>query len=255
VATINAALALGDLLAREGLHAVLERSLGIGVVEAGPDERSVLKTKPDVVFVDAAASSSGRVGAAELVGEIDRRRWTTAVILVTRHPDLDDVLALFEAGLAGRGYLLEERLQSPGELFGAIETVVAGGWVLDPWVASVLSERRRLEDSSALARLTPRESDVIAEIADGKSNAAIARSLSISKRGVEHHIASILSKLDLGSDDEVSRRVAATLLYLRCGAASTRAWRLQDDALALQAEAQQQLSRGARRRAAEQRSG
>ena len=255
MATIKAALALGDLLAREGLHAVLERAPGIGVVEAEPDERSVLKTKPDVVFVDAAASSSGRMGAAELVGEIERRRWATAVIVVTRQPDLDDVLAFFEAGLARRAYLLEERLRSPGELFRAIETVIAGGWVLDPWVASELNKRRRLEDTSPLAVLTPREHDVITEIADGKSNAAIARSLSISKRGVEHHIASILSKLDLGSDDEVSRRVAATLLYLRCGAASTRASRLQDDALALQAEAQQQRRRGERRRAAEQRSG
>jgi DNA-binding NarL/FixJ family response regulator len=233
MSTIRAALAVRDLLAREGLHAVLERDPQIEVLETSADEAhvdSVLEPKPDVVIVDAVASSPGYVGGIDLADAIERREWETGVILVSRRPDLDDALALFQYGLARRGYLLEERLSEGKELVEAIETVLAGGWVLDPWVAAQMYERQRFESSSPLARLTPREHDVMAEMATGKSNAAIARSLVISKRVVEHHVASILAKLDLVSDEEVSRRVTATLLYLRSGRAVSTA---------LQAEARQ----------------
>ena len=124
------------------------------------------------------------------------------------------VLKLLESGSDGRGYLLKDRVHNRGELVSAIDAVARGGSVIDPKIVEVLVEAKARAESSMLSRLTPREAEVLAEMAQGKSNTAIAESLVLTKRAVEKHINSIFMKLGLAASDDVSKRVKATLLFL-----------------------------------------
>src|SRR5205823_7123377 len=113
-----------------------------------------------------------------------------------------------------RAYLLKERMRKRDELIGAIEKVAHGGSIIDPVIVDVLIEAQSRAAHSRLSQLTSRERELLAEIATGKSNAAIADSLVLTKRAVEKHVNSIFSKLGLPEDHDVSRRVKATLIYL-----------------------------------------
>ncbi len=123
-------------------------------------------------------------------------------------------LALLEDGSAGRAYLLKERVASVDELARAIRAVAGGGSVIDPLVVDELVRARSAHQQSSLAHLTPRETEILAEMAQGKSNAAIAATLDVSERAVEKHTNSIFSKLGLSEEKDVNRRVKAVLLYL-----------------------------------------
>ena len=127
-------------------------------------------------------------------------------------------LKLLETGSDGRAYLLKERVRDPAQLVSAIESVAAGGSVIDPKVVEVLVTAEARHGRASLAELTPRELEVLGEIAQGKSNTAIAESLVLSKRAVEKHIHSIFFKLGLAEAEDISRRVKAALLYLYDGA-------------------------------------
>jgi DNA-binding NarL/FixJ family response regulator len=109
------------------------------------------------------------------------------------------------------------RVRDRAELVGAIRAVARGGSAIDPQVVDALVQARSHEEQSPLAALTPREREILAEIAEGKSNAAIAASLAVTQRAVEKHINSIFAKLDLPSSQDVSRRVMAALLFLAEG--------------------------------------
>ena len=124
------------------------------------------------------------------------------------------MLSLLESGSSGRAYLLKERVRNPVQLVSAITSVVAAESVIDPAVVDVLVQARAQASRSPLAQLTAREHDVLAEIAQGKSNAAIASSLYLTKRAVEKHVNAIFMKLELGSPEDVSRRVKAALIFL-----------------------------------------
>jgi DNA-binding NarL/FixJ family response regulator len=141
-------------------------------------------------------------------------RPSTGVVVVSQYAQPPYVLALLEHGSDRRGYLLKERIHDRGQLVSAIDTVARGGSVIDPKVVEVLVEARARHDHSPLAQLTPRERDVLAELAEGKSNAAIAESLVLTKRAVEKHINSIFTKLGLAASEDVSKRVKATLMFL-----------------------------------------
>ena len=136
------------------------------------------------------------------------------VVVLSQFTDARFVLGLFESGSARRAYLLKERVSDPDDLAGAIRAVVDGGSVIDPKVVEVLVRARSAQHPSPLSQLTAREHDVLAELAQGKSNSAIAQSLFLTKRAVEKHINSIFTKLELDSPDDVSRRVKAALLFL-----------------------------------------
>ena len=123
-------------------------------------------------------------------------------------------LALLEEGSARRAYLLKERIRDKAELIRAITTVARGGSVIDSQIVDVLIEARARVARSPLAELTPRERQLLGEIAEGKSNAAIAASLVLSKRAVEKHVNAIFAKLNLRDAQDVSRRVKAALVYL-----------------------------------------
>ena len=134
--------------------------------------------------------------------------------MLSQYSNPSYALELLENGSERRGYLLEERVRDRAQLRAAIDAVAAGGSTMDPRIVDVLVEARLRLDASPLVALTPRELDVLAEIAQGKSNAAIAESLILTKRAVEKHINSIFFKLDLAFADDVSKRVKAALLFL-----------------------------------------
>jgi DNA-binding NarL/FixJ family response regulator len=136
------------------------------------------------------------------------------VLVLSQYSEPSYALALLEAGSEGRGYLLKERVHDRAQLVAAVFAVAEGGSVIDPAVVDVLVGAQAGADRSPLAELTAREREVLAEIAQGKSNGAIAESLVLTKRAVEKHINSIFLKLNLSEAEDVSKRVKATLTYL-----------------------------------------
>jgi DNA-binding NarL/FixJ family response regulator len=124
------------------------------------------------------------------------------------------VLALLEFGSDGRAYLLKERVHNLKELTSAIEAVAGGGSVIDPKLVEMLVAARTRADRSPLTELTESERRVLAEVAQGKSNVAVAASLQLSKRAVEKHTHAIFMKLGLASSEDVSKRVKAALMFL-----------------------------------------
>jgi DNA-binding NarL/FixJ family response regulator len=215
---IRVAIADDSLLVREGIQRVLEDVPEIDVVSASGDldelKAAIEETNPDVVLTDIRMPPTNAMEGISLANELHTSRPATGVIVLSQYADPQYALALLEHGSARRGYLLKERLGNPAELVSAIEQVAAGGSVIDVQVVEALVETRRHDEESVVNRLTPREREVLSELASGKNNAAIARDLVISKRAVERHIGSIFAKLDLPEEGEASRRVKATLLYL-----------------------------------------
>jgi DNA-binding NarL/FixJ family response regulator len=136
------------------------------------------------------------------------------VVVLSQYAEPGYALALLESGSDRRAYLLKERVHDAAELVSTIKTVAQGGSVIDPKIVEVLVTAKARAERSPLSELTPREREVLAEIAQGKSNTAIAESLVLTKRAVEKHINSIFLKLDLSYADDVSRRVKAALLFL-----------------------------------------
>jgi DNA-binding NarL/FixJ family response regulator len=242
---VKTAVVVENLLRREGLRRLLARTSEFEIVELAPSEPDLLvaldELRPQVVVADSVSSRPGRggVGFAVEIG----RRGTAGVVLVGEHADAAEARALLELGVGGRGYVVEGRLRSSAELIGAIRKVARGGTAIDVVLAEELAAERRRQKASPLSWLTPREHEVLSEIAAGWSNAAIARSFAISKRAVERHIASIFRKCALSIDGGESRRVAVTLLYLRSNLACAEAAKPQDDARALRAEPRRHVRR------------
>ena len=137
----------------------------------------------------------------------------SGVVVLSHYLEPDYALALFDRGAQGRAYLLKERLSDGLQLVGAIREVARGGSVIDPRVVDALVQAR-MAPPSALATLTPRERETLAEMAQGKSNNAIAESLGLSDRAVEKHISGVFTKLGLAEEHDAHRRVKAVLLYL-----------------------------------------
>jgi len=219
-------VAVRPLLQREGVCAMLGRFAEFDVVAAS--NAGELLTGGDqadgaIVITDdlAALLATSALGVIVLGGE----------------PDAAVARALLEKGAAYRGYLLSDELRSADELAAAIRNVAAGKSAINPRVAVELSRRHRPDDESPISTLTSRQTAVLAEVASGKSNVAIAATLGITKRAVERHIGAIYPKLGLQYDEEASPRVAASLLYLRAKLATERAAALHDESLAVLAQA------------------
>jgi DNA-binding NarL/FixJ family response regulator len=212
--TVRAALADDSLLAREGVQRLLADAPEIELVAVCEDAPSLLEAvegeRPDVVVTELRLPAGGD----ELVSTLRRLDPEMAVVLLSREVDAASALALLEGGSAGRGYLLKARLAGGRQLADALVDVAAGGSVIDPRVVEALVRERGRAERSPLRALTPRELEILREVATGRSNAAIARDLVVTKRAVERHINSIFAKLKLPDENEVSRRVAATLIFL-----------------------------------------
>lgn len=200
-------------LFREGL-ALLLHDAGHEVLAAVGDADAVLvaveRERPELAVVDVRMPPGGDDDGARAAAEIRRLHPDVAVMLLSQHIETRHVLDLVAEG--GFGYLLKDRVLDVDEFLDALRRVGAGGSALDPEVvASLLAVRR--EDP--VAALTPREQQVLALVAEGRTNAGIARALWLTDRTVESHVRSILSKLDLPDSDEHHRRVLAVLAYLR----------------------------------------
>jgi DNA-binding NarL/FixJ family response regulator len=215
---IRVALGEDSMLVREGLRQVLAQQPQIDVVAACEDMPSLLDAieseRPDVVLTDIRMPPSNTDEGIQVATRLRKTRPEVGVIVLSQYADPVYALSLLRDSSDGRGYLLKERLHDPEELRAAIETVAAGGSVIDPKVVEALVDERSRADRSPLAELTARELEVLDQIAQGKSNAAIASSLFLTKRAVEKHINSIFTKLKLTDSEDVSKRVKAALLFL-----------------------------------------
>jgi DNA-binding NarL/FixJ family response regulator len=216
--TIRVTLGEDNLLVREGLQQLLASSPGIEVVAACGDLDSLLDAveteHPDVVLTDIRMPPSNSDEGIQIAGRLRESHPEVGVVVLSQYSEPAYVLNLLESGSDRRGYLLKERIHNRGELVSAIDAVADGGSVIDPKIVEVLVAARTRAERSPLSELTPRELEVLAAIAVGKSNTAIAESLVLTKRAVEKHINSIFMKLGLAAADDVSKRVKATLLFL-----------------------------------------
>jgi len=149
-----------------------------------------------------------------VAGELRESHPEIGVVILSQYADPPLALELFESGSEGRAYLLKERVGDRSELVEAIKAVAERRSVVDPKIIDGLIAERARTAASPLNELTPREREVLAEVAIGKSNAAIASSLFLTKRAVEKHINAIFMKLNLRETEDTSRRVKATLIYL-----------------------------------------
>jgi DNA-binding NarL/FixJ family response regulator len=171
--------------------------------------------RPDVVLTDIRMPPTGTDEGIRAAEQLAVDRPELGIVVLSQHVEPDYALRLFDGGARGRAYLLKERIGDLAQLRHAIDEVVRGGTVLDPLVVDALVEARRRKASSTLERLTSREGEVLALMARGMANSAIADELSLSARAVEKHVSSIMAKLDLPPEDVAThRRVRAVLLYL-----------------------------------------
>jgi DNA-binding NarL/FixJ family response regulator len=177
-------------------------------------EAAIVMLQPDVLITDIRMPPSGGDEGISIAASLRETNPDIGVVVLSQYAEPEYAIALLDSGSGRRAYLLKERIRNRDELIGAIQTVADGGSVVDPKIVDVLIQARVRRARSPLAELTPRERQLLGEIASGKSNGAIAESLVLTKRAVEKHVNSIFSKLGLPDDQEVSRRVKATLLYL-----------------------------------------
>ena len=218
VVPIRVVVADDNLLVREGLQQVLAGQPNIEVVASCTDLASLVEAieadRPDVVLTDIRMPPSMSDEGIRVAAHLRTTHPSIGVVVLSQYSEPSYALALLESGSAGRGYLLKERVHDRSQLVAAIETVADGGSVVDPRIVDILVRARTRAERSPLSELTPREREVLAEIAQGKSNTAIAGSLVLTKRAVEKHINSIFSKLDLVESQSASKRVKATLAFL-----------------------------------------
>ena len=215
---IKVVLAEDSYLVREGVRRMLENEPDIELLAVCEDYDSLLSaitsTQPDVVLTDIRmppTNTDEGIRAAERLRQIQP---AAGVVLLSQYADPAYALAFLEHGTAGRAYLLKERVADLDQLLAAIRQVTQGGSVIDPKVVEALVAARSRVAPSPLARLTPREREVLSLLAEGRSNAAVAKGLVLSERAVEKHINSIFAKLDLPEARDAHRRVKAVLLFL-----------------------------------------
>jgi DNA-binding NarL/FixJ family response regulator len=215
---IRVVLAEDSYIVREGLREILATHDRIEVVASCADYDELLAAveseRPDVVVTDIRMPPTSTDEGIRAAAALRESHPAVGVVVLSAHDDPVYVLALLESGSAGRAYLLKERIHDRLQLVGAVDAVADGGSVIDPKVVEVLVTARRQAARSPLAGLTARETEVLAEIAQGKSNTAVAESLVLTKRAVEKHIHSIFMKLNLAYEQDVSKRVKAALLFL-----------------------------------------
>lgn len=215
---IRVVVAEDSLIVREGLQQLLAASPTLEVVAAYGDVDAVLEAverdRPDVILTDIRMPPSNNDEGIRLADHLRESRPSTGVVVLSQYAEPPYVLALLEHGSDRRGYMLKERIHDRGQLISAIDTVARGGSFIDPKIVEILVGAKARAERSPITELTPRERDVLAEMAQGKSNAAIADSLVLTKRAVEKHINSIFTKLGLAGSEDVSKRVKATLMFL-----------------------------------------
>jgi DNA-binding NarL/FixJ family response regulator len=215
---IRVVLAEDNTLLREGISRLIEAGDELELVGVASDLPGLLamveEQKPDVVVTDIRMPPTGTDEGIKAAAWLREHRPEIGVVVLSQYTAPAYALALLEEGSAGRAYLLKERVAGANELTRTIRTVAEGGSVIDPLIVDVLVQARAKRHKTDLEWLTQRESEILGEMAEGKSNAAIAKSLNVSERAVEKHSNAIFSKLGLSEERDMNRRVKAVLVYL-----------------------------------------
>jgi DNA-binding NarL/FixJ family response regulator len=215
---IRTVVAEDSYLIREALVTVLGASPEVELVAVcrnGEELQTAIdRWSPEVVLTDVRMPPSEADAGIRIASRLRETHPAIGVVVLSQYAEPSYALALLESGTGGRAYLLKERIRGREELIAAIEKVARGGAVIDPLIVDALIEARSRAANSRVAELTPRERELLAEIAAGNSNGAIAKSRVLTKRAVEKHVNSIFAKLNLPETPDVSRRVKATLIFL-----------------------------------------
>jgi DNA-binding NarL/FixJ family response regulator len=212
-------IAEDNYLVREGTRRLLEDSGEVEVVATVGTHDELLdavdRLLPHAVLTDIRMPPDHDMEGIQAAHQIRARHPQVGVVVLSQHADEAYAFQLLKDGTAGLAYLLKERVGDMDELLRALRETVAGRSVIDPVVVEALLDWRGRLAHSPLATLTARETDVLREMAQGKTNAAIAGSLSVSESAVEKYANAIFSKLGLSEEPQVHRRVAAVLAFLR----------------------------------------
>ncbi len=213
-------IAEDNLLLREGLVALL-RERGIDVVAQAEDGEGLLRIvaghKPDLAIVDVRLPPSFTDEGVRAAIEARSRDPRLAILILSQYVEPVYTSELLAAGDGGIGYLLKERVGEVRTFVEALERVAGGGTALDREVVAELVRARHAGDSGGIAGLTPREREALSLMAEGKTNAAIARAMVVTPGAVEKHVSNIFAKLDLPATDDDHRRVLAVLAFLGAG--------------------------------------
>lgn len=216
--TTRIVLAEDNYLVREGVGKLIDSQPDLALVTACADYdalmAAVVAEEPDVVVTDIRMPPTGTDEGIRAASAIRQSHPDMGVVVLSQYADPTYAMTFLDGGSKGRAYLLKERVSDIDQLATAIREVAQGGSVIDPLVVDALVTARSKAADSPMRRLTPRETEILAEMAQGKNNAAVASSLVLSERAVEKHINSIFSKLSLSEEPDVHRRVKAVLLFL-----------------------------------------
>lgn len=218
--SLRVVIAEDHYLVREGTRQLLESSGRIEVVASVGDGAELVdaveRLRPDAVIADIRMPPNHQTEGIDAARAIRAAHPTVGVVILSQYANALYAFELFQDGTAGLAYLLKERIGDLNELLSALVTVTDGGSVIDPEVVESLLSRGTTVSRSGMGDLTQRETEVLREMAQGKSNRAIAEALYISESAVEKHISAILAKLELDpGDSALNRRVAAVLTFLR----------------------------------------
>jgi DNA-binding NarL/FixJ family response regulator len=207
-----------NYLVRQGVTSLLTEVEDIDVVAVATDLASLLEsvaeTSPDVVLTDIRMPPTHTNEGIQAARQIRSRHPGVGVVVLSQYVEEDYAFDLLSDGVEGLGYLLKERVTEVDELVRALQDVCRGGSALDPRVVEGLLARRSSGPASPLAGLTDRELEVLGQMATGRGNAAIARTLYLSERAVEKHISTVFQKLGLPAEGDMNRRVVAVLTFL-----------------------------------------
>jgi DNA-binding NarL/FixJ family response regulator len=219
--TIRVVLAEDNALLREGVARLIDATADLELVGSVSDLPALLAAiadqMPDVLVTDIRMPPTGTDEGIQAANQLRTEHPEVGVVVLSQYANPAYALALLAEGSAGRAYLLKERVGGVDDLVHAIREVAAGGSVIDPAVVEALVAANARSTASDVDRLTPREKEILGEMAQGKSNAAIAATLVLSERAVEKHTNSIFSKLGLSEERDLNRRVKAVLVFLNDG--------------------------------------
>jgi DNA-binding NarL/FixJ family response regulator len=203
-----------DVLLREGLASLLDRSgfPVVGLAGDGPHLLTLVReARPELVVTDIRMPPTNATEGLEAARIIRREQPGAGILVLSAYAEVEHAVGLLASG-PGIGYLLKSRITDVAEFLGTLERIANGGTVVDPALVQELVTARRKDDP--LAVLTDREREVLALMAEGRSNVGIARQLWVTEGTVEKHVRSILTKLNLPEADEDHRRVLAVITFL-----------------------------------------
>lgn len=217
MAQLRLVLADDSFLMREALTQLLSTDPDLEVVAVAADfdgaRAAVLEHDPDVLVCDVRMPPTGTDEGIRLADDLRASHPDLGIVVLSQVTHLSYAVALVSAGARGRGYLLKDNVADRGQLVAAVHTVATGGTIIDSELMDALVAVRSRAGGRA-GQLTERETQVLAGIASGASNRAIAAGLNLSPRAVEKHITGVFSKLGVGGDTNVDQRVKAALLFL-----------------------------------------